>query len=83
MAIDHRLSKVVLLHAGYLQSNYSQLFVLSPTIGTTELSGSGYSRTREAEFTTKLTWYSEQQWVISYVHTSGRGNLNTFRPLSW
>ena len=78
VAIDHRLSKVVLLHAGYLQSNYSQLFVLSPTIGTTELSGSGYSRTREAEFTTKLTWYSEQQWVISYVHTSGRGNLNTF-----
>ena len=41
MAIDHRLSKVVLLHAGYLQSNYSQLFVLSPTIGTTELSGVG------------------------------------------
>jgi hypothetical protein len=78
VAIDHRFNKVLLLHAGYLQSNYSEFLVVRPQIGATELSASGYSRTREAEFTTKLTWYPEQQWVISYVHTSGRGNINNF-----
>ena len=25
-----------------------------------------------------MTWYSEQQWIVSYVHTRGRGNLNGF-----
>lgn len=73
-AIDHRLSSVVLLHAGYIHSDQSRLPVFEPPL----LAGSGRARTRELELTAKLTWYKEQHWVVSYVHSRGRGDLNTF-----
>jgi hypothetical protein len=77
-AVDQRLSPVVLLHAGYVHSNHSQLLVIDPEPGATVLRGTGSARTSELELTAKLTWYSEQHWIISYVHTRARGNLNNF-----
>ena len=76
--MDHRLSGALLLHGGYSQSDHSGLIVAKPESTATELAGSGKARTRELEITAKLTWYSEQQWIVSYVHTRGRGNLNGF-----
>jgi hypothetical protein len=77
-ALDHRLSKVLLLHAGYIRSDHSRLMVIKPDAAATELAGSGAANTRELEVTGKLTWYPEQHWVVSYIHTRGRGNLNAF-----
>ena len=77
-AADHRLSSVLLLHGGFIQSVHSRLVVAKPESNATVLAGSGRARTRELEVTAKLTWYSEQQWILSYVHTRGRGNLNGF-----
>ncbi len=76
-AIDHRLSRVVLLHAGYIHSDHSNLLLVKPGPNATELTGSGSAATREIEITAKLTWYSEQHWILSYVHTRARGNVNT------
>jgi outer membrane receptor protein involved in Fe transport len=71
--IDRRLGKSLLLHSGYIHSGHSRLIVADPA-----LSGTGKSATRELELTAKFTWYAEQQWIVSYTHTRGRGNLNTF-----
>ncbi len=70
---DRRIGKAVLLHGGYLHSDQSRLVVLEPA-----LAGSGRAATREVEVTAKFTWHAEQQWIVSYTHTRGRGNLNTF-----
>jgi hypothetical protein len=77
-AMDHKVSRAALLHAGYTHSDQSGLLLLTPESGATLLSGSGRATTRELEFTAKMTWYSEQHWIASYIHTRGRGNLNTF-----
>ena len=77
-AIEHKLNRVVLLHAGYLQSLSTRLPLLTPEATSTRLAATGRSRTNEAEFTAKLSWYSEQTWILSYVHTYGRGEINTF-----
>jgi outer membrane receptor protein involved in Fe transport len=71
--VDRRIRKAILLHAGYLHSDHSHLIVANPA-----LSGNGRAATRELELTAKFSWYEEQQWIVSYTHTRGRGNLSTF-----
>ena len=81
VALDHRLSRPILLHAGFLESDQSRLLVIQPQPAATVLRDTGKATTRELEVTAKLSWYSEQSWIISYTHTYGRGNLNTFDEL--
>jgi outer membrane receptor protein involved in Fe transport len=76
--IDYRLNPTVLLHTGYIHTNSSGLLVVRPEPNATVLSGSGAGRTRELELTAKITWRPEQHWIISYVHTRGRGYMNAF-----
>jgi hypothetical protein len=78
VAIDHRFHPALLVHAGYLQSSQSELLVLQSGAESTLLAPSGRARTRELELTAKLSWYAGQSWIVSYTHTRGRGNLNTF-----
>jgi outer membrane receptor protein involved in Fe transport len=71
--LDQRIAKSILLHTSYVHSDQTRLIIMNPALADT-----GRAATREVEVTAKFTWYAEQQWIVSYTHTRGRGNLNTF-----
>jgi hypothetical protein len=70
------------LRAVYTDSQSVGLIVFDhEELGTADeivLNGDGKSRYRQTEITSKLTWKTEQQLVISYTHSHAQGNLNTF-----
>lgn len=78
ITVDRRFHSALLLHAGYIQSAHSDVLILQPGPQSTLLTPAGGAQTRELELTGKLTWYAGQSWIVSYTHTRGRGNLNTF-----
>ena len=79
--VDQPFNRVFTLHASWQESDSHGLLVVQPTEQSWELRGTGAARTRSVELIGKLSWYDEQQWVVSYVHTKARGNLNTFIDL--
>ena len=72
--IDQPLAAYLVLHAAhrYMRAT-NQLIVQGSTMAP-----SGTTRSRQTELTAKLNFYPEQDWAVSYVHTSARGNLEPF-----
>lgn len=77
LAVDRKFGESFLLHAGLVRSVSSQLLFMRPELSYTVLDRSGASKTQELELSAKFSGRAERLWVLSYVHTRGRGNLNT------
>jgi len=78
VAIDRRMNSVLLWHAGYIHSRHDDLLVIQPGPQRNLLAPTGSATTQEFEATAKANWYQGQSWIVSYTHTRGNGNLNTF-----
>jgi len=83
--VEQPLTPRIRLRAGYLQSYADGLVVLNPTapdldshLGSYLLSGTGGSRYRQFEATTRFRLGEERELLFSYVRSSGRGDLNDF-----
>jgi hypothetical protein len=75
---DQPLEEWLVLHAGHRETWSSGQLVVRPGANRLAISGDGVSRVRQTELTAKLSWYAEQDWNISYVHSSGSGTLEPF-----
>jgi hypothetical protein len=82
LQLEQILNARLRLRLNYLQSNSSELIVLSPEVTATEhafvLHGDGNSRYRQLELTGAVSFGKESQIFLSYVHSYGVGNLNEF-----
>ena len=82
LQVEQILSARLRLRMNYLQSNSSELIVLSPEVTPTEhafvLNGDGNSHFRQVEITGAGSFGKESQIFVSYVHSYGVGNLNEF-----
>jgi len=85
ISIEQQLGRMLRLRVGYMQNEGSGLVVLNTTapdpatnIGNYSLTGSGNSRYRQFEVTTRLHLGDEREMVFSYVRSRARGDLNDF-----
>jgi hypothetical protein len=81
--IEHSVTDLLRIRAGYTDSHASALVVLNPQVltnGTNALvlDGGGRSHYRSAELTAKLAWTSGQQLFFSYSRSRAQGDLNDF-----
>jgi hypothetical protein len=83
--LEQPLSKRVKLRAGYMSNLSDGLVVLdrsvpNPVTGAPAnlLSGTGQSRYRQLELTTRVALGHERQLFLSYVNSRARGDLNEF-----
>ncbi len=81
--LEHALTRHLKLRANYLSSNSLGVVVVEPkTVQGQDallLNGSGKSRYRQFELTSRITWGEEKQSLfLSYVRSSSRGNINEF-----
>src|SRR5258708_9970850 len=80
--VSQRMSRVLTIQAGYLQSYLDDLLLIPPTIiqghDARALTSGGKSRYRQVELTTRVSWTKGQQFFFSYVHSCARGDLNEF-----
>jgi hypothetical protein len=80
--VEQILTARLRLRANYLQSDSSELIVLSPEVTAAEhafvLNGNGNSRFRQFEVTGAGSFGKESQLFLSYVHSYGVGNINEF-----
>jgi hypothetical protein len=85
LQLEQPISKLLKLRAGYMQNDADGLVVLFPVppdpatnVGAHLLSGAGEARYRQFEATARLRLNEGRQLYFSYVHSSGRGDLNDF-----
>jgi hypothetical protein len=80
--IEHTVSRMLRLRAVYLDNRSVGLISVEPQLsGTTNeilLNGDGSSHYRQLEFTAKVTWKTNEQLMLSYVHSRDRGTLSDF-----
>ena len=79
--IEHTISSLVKIRAGYTDSRSSGLVLLQPQVTSTAaalvLNGNGASRYRQAEITARFGW-SKSQLYLAYTRSRAEGDLNDF-----
>ncbi|NOT63791.1 MAG: hypothetical protein HOP19_26550 [Acidobacteria bacterium] len=75
---EHPLTSFARLRLGYQESNSHGLITLVPNANANVLSGSGQSRYRQFEITTRLGVRENQNLIVSYVRSRSRGDFNEF-----
>jgi hypothetical protein len=78
LALDQPVGRALLLSTSYQDSLSRGLLIVEPRPTEVALAGRGSARTQIFEVISKLSWYSEQQWIMSYAATRARGDLNLF-----
>jgi hypothetical protein len=82
LGFDHRLNSALSVHVGVIDRRGSHELLVEPaTDGTRSmliLNSNGRSRYREAETTVHFTGIAGIDLNVSYVHASGRADLNAF-----
>jgi len=83
--LEQPLSRYVKLRAGYMSNLSDGLVILNAVapnpatgVGSYLLSGTGQSRYRQFEITTRVRLGEGRQLFFSYVHSRARGDLNDF-----
>jgi hypothetical protein len=83
--VEQPLGRFLQLRASYMENRSAGLIILNPVapnpltnIGGDLLSGSGRSRYRQFEITSRLRLGGERQLFFSYVRSRARGDLNDF-----
>lgn len=74
LEIDQPLSRFVLLHAAHRRTYSPRQLIVRDLAVVPE----GVTRARYTEMSARVSLYDEQQWNVSYVHTSARGDLEPF-----
>jgi Carboxypeptidase regulatory-like domain len=83
--VEQQVAPFLKLRLGYMQNQSVGLVLLNQTapdpvtqIGANLLSGTGQSRYRQFEITTKIQLKAEGQLFLSYVRSKARGDLNDY-----
>ncbi|MBV9225357.1 MAG: TonB-dependent receptor, partial [Acidobacteriaceae bacterium] len=80
--VEHQFSPLLRIRGVYTDNRSVGLIVLDPQLlGTAPrlvLNGDGSSRYRQAEVTSKVTWKSGQQLILSYTRSRAQGSINGF-----
>jgi hypothetical protein len=79
--ISHRISRILVVQAGYLDSNSYDLIMVTPGLVQGQdalvLTSGGKSYYRQWELTARTSWKAGQ-FSFSYVRSYARGDLNEF-----
>jgi hypothetical protein len=79
--ISHRISRILAVQAGYLESNSYDMITVTPSLVQGQdalvLTSGGKSYYRQFELTARTSW-KEGQFFFSYVRSYARGDLNEF-----
>ena len=85
MQIEQPITQHLKVRLGYMQSASSGLVIMNPVapnpatnIGAYLLSGTGQSRYRQLEITTRVRLNDKRELFFSYVRSRARGDLNDF-----
>ena len=85
LQVEQPLTERLKLRIGYMQSESSGLVILNPVLpepnsntGAYVLTGSGYSRYKQFEVTTRVRLNGAHELFFSYVRSRARGDLNDF-----
>jgi hypothetical protein len=83
--VEQPLSHAVRVRASYMQNSSSGLVIMDPVTpdpitrtGALLLTGTGQSRYRQFELTTRVRLAGERELFFSYVRSRARGDLNDF-----
>jgi hypothetical protein len=72
--LDRVLHPTTRLRLNYIDSRSRGLIVFEPG----RLFNGGRAHSRQVETIARVSWRSEQEWLISYVYTATEANLNDF-----
>jgi hypothetical protein len=76
--IEQRLGPLFRLRLNYIDNRSKRLPVVAPGVTATVLRAHGTARSQQFEAIGRLSYRSEQEWLVSYVYNRTRGNLNDF-----